>query len=138
MANVAVDTGHGATITLATSAHAFYWTAIDPGERVREAISTTHLGSTAPTYMQGDLQEHSDIVLDFQWDPKTTAAPATTTTAETLTITWPVVTSVGATLVGTALITKVKFPPLQTGTLQMGQLTLKPTGATPMAYTAGS
>ena len=138
MANVATDTGHGATIVFGTSAYALNWTGIDPGEKVREAVSTTHLASTNPTFMPGDLTEHGDIEVDFQWDPKTTAAPAPTTAAETVTITWPIVTSAGATLAGTALITKVKYPPLQTNTIQMGKMTIKPTGATAMTYTAGS
>lgn len=138
MANVAIDTGHGASITFATSAFAFNWLTIDPGERSREAISTTHLASTAPTYMAGDLQEVGEVKLTFQWDPKTTAAPATTTTAETVTITWPIVTTAGATYAGTGLVTNVKFPTLQTNTIQTGEMTVKWTGATPPAYTAGT
>lgn len=138
MANVAIDTGHGATITFGTTSHAFNWLTIDPGERTREPVETTHLGSTSPTFMAGDLQRHDEATLTFEWDPKTTAAPATTTAAETVTITWPVVTSAGATLAGTALIKRIKFPPLQTQTLQVGEMSIQWTGATPPAYTAGS
>lgn len=138
MANVAIDSGHGAALTFGTSAFAFNWLTIEPGERSREALPTTHLASTAPTYMAGDLQESGEAGITFQWDPKTTAAPATTTTAETLTVTWPTVTTAGATLVGTAIVTRVKFPQLATQQIQTGEMTVKWTGATPPAYTAGS
>lgn len=138
MANVAIDTGHGATVTFGTSSFAFNWLTIDPGERVREPVETTHLGSSVPTYMPGDLQYHDSATITFEWDPKTTAAPATTTTAETVTITWPIVTSAGATLAGTALVKRIKFPPLQTQTLQVGEMELQWTGATAPTYTAGT
>lgn len=141
MANTKVDTGHGATITFGTSSIAWNWLTIDPGERMREPVNTTYLSSTAPTYMAGDLQESGEAVLTFQFDPHGTATKyATTTTEETVTITWPIAPggSAGATLAGTGLVTRVKFPQFQTNQLQVGEMTVKWTGTTPPAFTVGS
>lgn len=141
MANTKIDTGHGATIAFGTSSIAWNWLTIMPGERTRPAVETTHLASTAPTFMAGDLQDSGECTLTFQWDPHGTATKyATTTTEETVTITWPTAPggSAGATLAGTGLVTRVKFPEFQTNQIQTGEMTVKWTGSTPPALTAGS
>lgn len=141
MANTKVDTGHGATITFGTSSITWNWTTINVGERNRPAVDITHLAATEELFMAGDLQQHSEVNLTFQFDPHGTASKyATTTTAETVTITWPTASggSAGATLAGTGLITRVKFPDFATNQVQMGEMTVKWTGATAPAFTAGS
>ncbi len=141
MPNTRIDTGHGATITFGTSSRSLNILTIDPGERSRPAIDITHLGSTNPTYMAGDLEEPGEISLTFQFDPAGTAGwYATSTTTETVTITWPVAPggTNAASYAGTGLVTNVKFPNLATSTVQTGELTVKWTGATPPAWTAGN
>jgi hypothetical protein len=141
MANTRIDTGHGGTITFGTSSRGMNWLTIDPGERVRPAIDITHLASTTPTYMAGDLEEPGEVKLTFQWDPAATAGwYATSTTSETVTITWPVAPggTTAATYAGTGIVTNVKFPNLATAQVQTGELTVKWTGGTPPAWTAGN
>lgn len=141
MANTRVDTGHGGSITFGTSSRALNWLTIDPGERTRPAIDKTHLASTTPTYMAGDLEEPGEITLTFQWDPAGTAGwYATSTAEETVTITWPVAPggTTAATYAGTGLVTRVKFPNLQTNQIQTGEMTVKWTGSTAPAWTPGN
>jgi hypothetical protein len=141
MANTRIDTGHGGTITFATSSRALNWLTIDAGERSRPAIDITHLASTTPTYMAGDLEEPGEITLTFQFDPAGTAGwYATSTAAETVTITWPVAPggTTAATYAGTGLVTRVKFPTLQTNQVQTGEMSVKWSGGTPPAWTAGN
>jgi hypothetical protein len=145
MANTRVDTGHGGTITFATSARALNWLTIDPGERSRPPIDITHLASTTPTYMVGDLEEPGEMTVTFQWDPAgSTAWYATSTVTETVTITWPVAPggTTAATYAGTGMVTRIKFPTLQTNQVQTGELTVKWAGgttpSTPPVWTAGN
>jgi hypothetical protein len=141
MPNTRIDTGHGGTITFGTSSRALNWLTIDAGERSRPAIDITHLASTTPTYMAGDLEEPGEITLTFQFDPAGTAGwYATSTAAETVTITWPVAPggTTAATYAGTGLVTRVKFPTLQTNQVQTGEMSVKWSGGTPPAWTAGN
>lgn len=125
------DTGHGATLTFGTSAYAFNWTSIDSGEKSRPPIETTHLGTTGErTFMPGDLDDAGELTVPFQWD-NTLDEITTTTTAETITVTYPG----GATLAGTGLITRVKRPNLQTGEVSMGEITVKWDGGTGPTFT---
>lgn len=141
MANTRIDTGHGGTIAFGTSSRGLNWLTIDPGERSRPAVDITHLASTTPTYMVGDLEEPGEVTLTFQWDPAGTAGwYATSTAAETVTITWPVAPggTTAATYAGTGIVTRVRFPNLQTNQVQTGEMTVKWTGGTPPAWTAGN
>jgi hypothetical protein len=141
MPNTRIDTGHGGTITFGTSSRAFNWLTIDAGERSRPAVDITHLASTTPTYMAGDLEEPGEITLTFQFDPAGTAGwYATSTATETVTITWPVAPggTTAANYAGTGLVTRVKFPTLQTNQVQIGEISVKWSGGTPPAWTAGN
>jgi hypothetical protein len=141
MANTRIDTGHGTTITFGTSSRSLNILLVDPGERSRPAIDITHLGSTNPAYMAGDLEEPGEISLTFQFDPAGTAGwYATSTTAETVTITWPVAPggTTAATYAGSGLVTRVKFPPLQTNQVQTGEMTVKWSGGTAPVFTPGN
>lgn len=139
MANSTVDTGHGAAITFGTSSYAFNWTAINIGDKTREAVDITHLGtSTNMRKMVGDLQDAGSVTVEFQFDTLATNAPANSSAAETVTITFPLAASgqsVAATYAGTGMITNVKFPDLQTGTVQTGSMTVTWDGGTGPTWT---
>lgn len=133
MANTRVDTGHGGSITFGSTSRALNWLTIDAGERARPAVDITHLGSTTPTYMVGDLEEPGEVKLTFQFDPAGTAGWYLTSTAtETITITWPVAPggTSSATYAGTGIVTNVKFPTLATSQVQTGEITVKWAGGT--------
>jgi len=142
MANTTVDTGHGASITFGSSAYSFNWTAINIGEKTREPIDITVLAtSTNYLKMVGDLQDAGSFTVDFQFDTRATSAPANSTATETVTITFPLAPSgqsAAATYAGTGMISSVKFPDLQTGQVQMGQMTVTWSGATGPTWTAAT
>jgi hypothetical protein len=56
------------------------------------------------------------------------------------TITWPVAPggTTAANYAGTGLVTRVKFPTLQTNQVQIGEISVKWSGGTPPAWTAGN
>ena len=72
------DTGHGATLTLATTA----WTGKIIGmptnlDKQRPRVQTTHLGTTTNhSYMPGDLDELGELEFDVRFE----AARATSST----------------------------------------------------------
>ena len=139
MANAAVDTGHGATVTLATTGLSLNWTSIDLGEETINDVEQTHLGTTGyREYRPGDLKEPGEVVIPFQWDSE--AAQIAVGTVESLTFTFPTATgqSTAATYAGTGYIKRVKRPNLQTDTIQDGELTVKFDGITGPTYTAAT
>lgn len=135
------DTGNGTTITFGTTSFSASWEEIDAGEQTRDAIEDSHLGTTGDkTYMPGDLQEPGEASGVFQWDQSFGTFPATTTAAETVTISYPLKSgeSTNATLAGTAIVTRVKGPVARNGEKMMGEMTIKWDGGTGPTYTAGS
>lgn len=94
MAAITPDTGTGATVVFGTTAPtAFFatmtdvsWTGISRAAFETSTIATT----TAKTFKPGDLYDPGQLVIEMMFD--TDNSPAThlsTTTAETITITWP-------------------------------------------------
>lgn len=136
-ATAQVDTGHGASITLGTTAGTWKCRKIEPGTKSLPTVDTTYLATAnMRTKMVGDL---------YDWTkPKVTILVQGTQglpalgVAETITITFPIPSSgtVGATLIGTGILTDVTWPSLETNTLQEGTLEWTWDGATPPAYTA--
>lgn len=140
MANTKYDTGHGASMTFGTSSYSFNWTKISLSGTSREPVDITKLATTGQMEkMAGDLEEPGTATIDFQWD-QAAAVPATSTAAETVTVTFPAPAghATPPTYAGTGLITAVKLPDLGTGELQMGQLTVQWDGGTGPAYTPSS
>lgn len=136
MANAAVDTGHGATLTLSSTAQSFNWTGIQIGQSSIADIETTWLGSGAKkTYVPGDVSEEGEVTIPFQFDSE--AAMPTKGTVQTLTITWPTLTgqTTPANLAGTGYIKSVTPPNFQTDQLQTGEIVFKWNGLTGPTYT---
>lgn len=135
------DTGHGASVTFGTTSWSGKLKGI-PTNLSRKAppVEITYLGSsTNKEYMAGDLADLGEVTLDVAYESKT-GLPALSTAPETVTITWPLAPGGGgataANIAGTAVITGVVYPPMQTGTMQIGQITIQYTGATGPTYTA--
>ena len=137
MANTAVDIGTGASCVFGTSGIALNWTSIDLGEQSLDIIPTDHLGTTGvKTIMPGDLINAGEVTLECQWDNEN--GPVVSSTAETLTITFPQSasnTTSAATYAGTGVVSKVKYPTLGVEELQTGSLTFTWDGITDAAYT---
>ena len=134
------DTGAGVTIAFGTTGFTASFTEVDSGEQTRDAIEDTHLSSSKRTYIAGDLEEPGTLSGTFYWDQSFSTFPATTTTAETVTVTYPLKSgeTSNATLAGTGLVTRVKGPVARVGDLMMGEVTVKWDGNTGPTYTAGS
>ena len=136
MANTTVNTGHGASVTLATSELAFNWINIDMQEETVPDVDTSHLGTaTHRTYIPGDLIEPNTFSLEFQFD--SAADWPAIGVSESATITWPQAAgeTAPATYAGTAYINSLKPPSFETDTLQTGTLVFKWDSATPPAFT---
>jgi hypothetical protein len=139
MANVKVDTGHGASLVLSSTAYSFNWTSMDLGEAVREAIPDHTLAtSNWLTTRPADLSDPGSVTLPFQFDPGTAIADVNGAT-QTATITFPMASgqTQAATLAGTGFITNVKRPNLQTNVIQDGSITFKFDGKTGPTFTQG-
>ena len=114
---MAADTGHGATVTLSSSALVLDWKSIDMGNETRPSVEDWHLASTKKTKMPGDIPDEGKVTIPFNWDDYKDA-PVTSSTPETATFTY----ASGATWAGTGMIVDVKRPNSETGTLKQGQI----------------
>lgn len=134
--NDAVDTGHGATLTLSTSALSFNWTNIDLGEETITDVKKSHLGSTDyHEYMPGDLKEPGEIMIPFQFDSE--AAQIALGVVETATVTAPLAAgqTTQGTWVGSGYLKRTKRTNFQTDVIQDGELTFKFDGVTGPTWT---
>lgn len=134
------DTGHGATVTFGTTSWSGKLVRINGLEISRDPVETTYLGSgTKTTMIAGDVDKYSPVVLTVGFETAT-GLPSNTTTAETVTITFPLAPggggATGATLAGTAFIVRVKYPDMQTGQATEGEITIQFDGGTGPTWTA--
>jgi hypothetical protein len=136
------DTGHGASITFATTA----WSGKIQGIPTNLDISVPRVDksylatSGEREYMAGDLKDLGEIEIDVVFEGVTgLPAVATGGSSETITMTYPLPgggAAVAANVAGTGFITGVTYPPLQTNTLQVGKIRFTYDGATGPTYTA--
>lgn len=128
---MAMDTGHGATITFGTTALAFAWRKIGAVEQAGEAVEDTNLANLYyKTFLPGDVFEPGEFEIEYSWGSKT-ALPALRT-VETITITLPSADGVlsQADLSGTGFImSRTAFPELSTNGLQIGKMRVAFDGA---------
>ena len=126
MANTTVATGHGGSLTFATSALAFNWMTITPGDSTVPDIDVSHLATpTNRQYIPGDLIEDGSVTVEFQFDSAGQEIPLKV--VEVVTVTWPQSTgeTAPATLSGTAYINSRTPSALATDELQTGTMTFK-------------
>lgn len=87
MANQTPDVGTGARFVWNTSAWVPNKTVIRHNGISRAVIQTSHLLSTAHTFIPGDLINPGQVEYDMEWDPEN--PPPYTATAETCKIMYP-------------------------------------------------
>lgn len=137
------DDGLGATLTLGTSTWdtAAVITSITPDAITREALDTTHLGTTtAKTFIPSDLRDNGGFSIEFIAD----AATSTTNivppmaAAETVTITYPPPSGStnGATIAGSAFCTE--YTPLSAAPGELMKGSAKWKWASTITFTAAS
>lgn len=137
------DTGHGATVTFGTTSWAGKIQGLPTNLQItKPRVDKSHLATSGQReYMPGDLEELGEVTLDVLFE-QGRGLPATGATAETITITFPLNPADGsaaaATLAGTGFITGTNYPPLQTQTVMVGQITFSFDGGTGPTFTAAT
>jgi hypothetical protein len=134
------DTGHGASVTFTTTGGTWKARKITMPERRLPMVDTTYLGTTTMrTMMAGDLSEWSAPVIEILFQGQ--QGLPSVGTSETITITLPIPgggAATAPTLAGTGIISRVKYPSLETNTLQVAEIEFTYDGATPPAWTAAT
>ena len=129
---MAMNTGHGATITFATSALSYYWRKIGAVEQEGEAVEDTDLDDTYfRTFLAGDVIEPGEFEIEYAWNAKNELP--TMGVSETITITLPIgaAETAAADLEGPGFImSRTAFPEMSTNGLQIGKMKIAFTGAT--------
>jgi hypothetical protein len=136
---MAIDTGHGATITFGTQGGT--WRAISitgHAETVPVVDTSYHATTTTRTNMPGDLKECSTFTVRVQFQGN--QGLPTLTTAETVTVTHAVASgeNTAATIAGTAYVTRRKYPDLETNTLKIGEFDIQWSGTTGPTFTVAT
>lgn len=136
---MAVDTGHGASVTFGTTGGTWLARRISEFEESLPIVDTSYLAtSTRRTTMAGDLRERNTVVVQILFQG-TQGLPAQGT-AETITITHPTASgnSTPANLAGTGFIRRTQYPAFETNTLQMGEIEFEFNGGTGPTFTAAT
>lgn len=91
------DVGTGTSVVFATSGFNAYITGVSGPGSSRESIETTHLGTTGgKTFIPGDLYDGGEVSLDVMFDPSLTIPMFAGQQPETITITFPVPSTLSA------------------------------------------
>ncbi len=129
MAATPIVTGHGATLTLATSTFTGSLISIGSFEQSREALDKTHLTSgDYKQYTPGDVAEPGQFVVDMFYDMN--SQPPILGDAEVGTIKF-VDSSTGiigvgsASIAGSCFVVSWTHPEIVTGTLLRSQMTIQ-------------
>ena len=136
---MAIDVGDASTLTFGTQGGSYNVLTITGHEESREPVDTTHLGTTTfMTSMPGDLAALSPWTVRFQYQG--TQGVPTFAVAETITVTHPTAAgdSTPANIAGTAYVTRRKFPDLEVGVLQIGEVDIVYDGGTGPTVTAAT
>jgi hypothetical protein len=136
---MAIDTGHGATITFGTQGGTWRCIRIPGHAETRPVVDTTYLATTTTrTNMPGDLKECSTFTVQVQFQGN--QGLPTLTTAETVTITHPLASggATAATVAGTGYVTRRKYPDMETNALQVAEFDIQWDGGTGPTFTAAT
>lgn len=124
------DEGHGGSITFGTSGTTINARSIQRTGLTREAIGTTHLGTSGgKTFQPGDTYDPGEVAVSFLWDPDTPMPY--TAVAETITLTYPVPSGLtnGATEAASGFIINHDGGNMETDTEMLASITIKLSGA---------
>lgn len=138
MPTTVADEGQGATLTLGTSTWdtAALITSITPDAIMRNALETTHLGTTtARTFIPEDLRDNGGFTIEYLFID---AVSPPISTAETITITYPIQAgnSTGGLITGSGFCTSYTPPSATTGEVMRGSATFK--WASTITFTAAT
>ena len=134
-------TGNGTTIAFGTSSFSANVYSIGGSTQTREALETTYLGTSGfKEFIPDALVDGGEAEIEFEWNPSFGTFPPISGAAETITITFPLLSgeTTNATLAGTGFLTSSTGPNVANGEIMRGTATVKFDGGTGPAYTAGS
>lgn len=136
---MAIDTGHGASITFSSTGGTWLCRQISGPRVTLPIVNASYLGTaTDEEKLPGDLNDWGPVTLEILYQGSQ-GLPARGV-VQTITITHPLATgnTTPANLAGTGFITEVEFPNFQTNTMQMGTIVFTFDGYTGPTYTAAS
>lgn len=138
------DTGNGATFTLTTQTamNNYKIESIQIGEVTLDMLDVSTLATSGDQERIGsDLRKHGDWTISVVHNQAATAV-SVTTLQDTATITFPVgpaqTTTTGATYAASGVVTSVKLPDIQNGTVMKSVFKFSPDGETGPTYTRGA
>jgi len=118
MAGTATD-GTGATVTFGTSTFAAELLDIDWSGRVRDALKSTHMGTTGShTYIPADLVDGGEVSMTFHFNCTDATATLLGAAAETVTIAWASARSWAASMFCTEIGASAKIGEVMTQTVK--------------------
>lgn len=136
---MAVDTGHAASVTFATTGGTWLCRQISGPELNTPPVNKSHLATaTNEAMMPGDLRALGPVTLRILFQGSQ-GLPAHGSASETITITHPTAAgnSTPANLAGTGFIFHTKYPEFQTNTMQEGEIQFQFDGTT-LTFTPAS
>lgn len=123
---MAVDTGHGGTLTFGTTGLSFPWRKIGAIEQKGESVEDTDLDDLYfKSFLPGDVVEPGEFEVEYAWDARDALAKPALGVVETITITLPLAPggATAADLEGTGFImARTAFPEMATNGLQIGKM----------------
>lgn len=137
------DTGHGATVTFGTTSWSGKLRGIPTNlTRTRPVVNISHLGTSGEQEtMPGDLTELGEVELEVLFEASV-GLPAFASSAETITITYPLQPTGGAVTAaneaGTGYVVHTGNPALQTNQEMLAKIRIKFDGVTGPTFTAAS
>jgi hypothetical protein len=142
MATAKPDTGHGFSITFATTSFTGKLRGVPTNlAKTIPVVNISHAATSGQQEtMPGDLEELGEVEVDVLFEA-VTGLPTAGGTVETITITFPLQASgatVAANIAGTGFIMGITFPPFQTNQEMVAKIRFKYDGATGPTYTAAS
>lgn len=131
---------NGTTVTFGTSAFAANVRRINSAAMTREAIETSHLGTTGQrTKIPGALVDPGQTEVEIEWNQSFSTFPPISAVPESITITYPLKTgeTAHATEAGTGFLLESQGPTCEDGALMVGRYVICWDGLTDRTYTAG-
>lgn len=122
-----VDEGAGGRLVLSTTSYTAEIVSITPSGRKRASIDTTHLASTAKTFMPGDLVDPGKFEVVIHYPPDT---PPVFSAAENFTLYFPPsgTQTTGAYLRASGFIEELAGPPVKVDELLEMTMTVQLSG----------
>ena len=137
---MAMNTGHGGSVTFGTSSLTYFWRKIGAVEQEGEAVEDSDLDNTYfKSYLPGDVVEPGEFEIEYAFDSED--AQPDMTDPETITLTLPLdsTQSSAYNVAGTGyVLSRTVYPECASNGLQIGKMKIAFDGLTGPTPTVGS